>query len=99
MGEEGGLRSGILEDAGPGSTTRDLKREDRRGRDFGEEQRGLGRIKEWNRFWLQVGGWVGLKNGICVGGVQIQHGKVFKSRIFGSPTIVSTDVEVSRFVL
>ncbi|KAF8406900.1 hypothetical protein HHK36_006021 [Tetracentron sinense] len=27
------------------------------------------------------------------------YGKVFKSHIFGSPTIVSTDAEVSRFVL
>ncbi|KAG0491837.1 hypothetical protein HPP92_005235 [Vanilla planifolia] len=28
-----------------------------------------------------------------------RHGKVFKSHLFGSPTIVSTDAEVSRFVL
>lgn len=28
-----------------------------------------------------------------------RYGKVFKSHIFGSPTIVSTDAEVSRFVL
>lgn len=28
-----------------------------------------------------------------------RFGKVFKSHIFGSPTIVSTDAEVSRFVL
>uniref|UniRef100_A0A6N2MB33 Uncharacterized protein n=1 Tax=Salix viminalis TaxID=40686 RepID=A0A6N2MB33_SALVM len=27
------------------------------------------------------------------------YGKVFKSHIFGSPTIVSTDAEVSRFIL
>ena len=27
------------------------------------------------------------------------YGKVFKSHIFGTPTIVSTDAEVSRFVL
>ncbi|GMP41588.1 LOW QUALITY PROTEIN: hypothetical protein CsSME_00011634 [Camellia sinensis var. sinensis] len=27
------------------------------------------------------------------------YGKVFKSHLFGSPTIVSTDAEVSRFVL
>ena len=28
-----------------------------------------------------------------------RYGKVFKSHIFGTPTIVSTDAEVSRFVL
>lgn len=28
-----------------------------------------------------------------------RYGKVFKSHIFGSPTIVSTDAEVSRFIL
>lgn len=28
-----------------------------------------------------------------------RYGKLFKSHIFGSPTIVSTDAEVSRFVL
>ncbi|XXG64240.1 hypothetical protein AAC387_Pa05g2240 [Persea americana] len=30
---------------------------------------------------------------------RVKFGKVFKSHIFGSPTIVSTDAEVSRFVL
>ncbi|XP_072964168.1 cytochrome P450 90D2-like isoform X2 [Typha angustifolia] len=30
---------------------------------------------------------------------RLLYGKVFKSHIFGSPTIVSTDAEVSRFVL
>ncbi|XP_058069215.1 cytochrome P450 90D2 isoform X1 [Magnolia sinica] len=30
---------------------------------------------------------------------RLMYGKVFKSHIFGSPTIVSTDAEVSRFVL
>lgn len=28
-----------------------------------------------------------------------RYGKVFKSHIFGSPTIVSTDAEVSKFIL
>ena len=28
-----------------------------------------------------------------------RYGKVFKSHLFGSPTIVSTDAEVSRFIL
>lgn len=31
--------------------------------------------------------------------LRCRYGKVFKSHIFGSPTIVSTDAEVSRFVL
>ncbi|RWW28435.1 hypothetical protein BHE74_00007987 [Ensete ventricosum] len=30
---------------------------------------------------------------------RLVYGKVFKSHIFGSPTIVSTDAEVSRFIL
>uniref|UniRef100_A0A5B6YXS5 22alpha-hydroxysteroid 23-monooxygenase n=1 Tax=Davidia involucrata TaxID=16924 RepID=A0A5B6YXS5_DAVIN len=30
---------------------------------------------------------------------RLMYGKVFKSHIFGSPTIVSTDAEVSRFIL
>lgn len=30
---------------------------------------------------------------------RVMYGKVFKSHIFGSPTIVSTDAEVNRFVL
>ncbi|XP_052175897.1 3-epi-6-deoxocathasterone 23-monooxygenase CYP90D1 [Diospyros lotus] len=30
---------------------------------------------------------------------RLMYGKVFKSHLFGSPTIVSTDAEVSRFVL
>lgn len=28
-----------------------------------------------------------------------RYGKVFKSHVFGSPTIVSTDAEVSKFIL
>lgn len=30
---------------------------------------------------------------------RLRYGKVFKSHLFGSPTIVSTDAEVSRFIL
>jgi 3-epi-6-deoxocathasterone 23-monooxygenase len=36
--------------------------------------------------------------GKCLG-FACRYGKVFKSHIFGSPTIVSTDAEVSKFVL